>query len=124
MLKQIIVIILLGLIGPLLSFTVELDQQEGTCKPFIDFYANNLVSAEVAGQGYAGVADVGGISFSNINPASFDIKNDAQIYYEYGLKNNTNLFSDLKAMATILQAIVLVWQLLSPTNLQNMCEPE
>ncbi len=97
MLKQIIVIILVGLLCPLLSVTVELDQQESTCKPFIDFYANNLVSVEVAGQGYAGVADVGGISFSNINPASFDIKNDAQIYYEYGLKNNTNLFSDLNS---------------------------
>jgi len=97
MLKQIIVIILVGFISSLLCTTIELDQQEGTCKPFIDFYANNLVSAEVAGQGYAGVADVGGISFSNINPASFDIKNDAQIYYEYGLKNNTNLFSDLNS---------------------------
>ncbi|MCK5052251.1 MAG: hypothetical protein KAS53_11055 [Candidatus Cloacimonetes bacterium] len=95
MLKQIIVIILVGLICPLLSVTVELDQQEGTSKPVIDFYADNLVSAEIAGQGYAGVADVGGISFSNLNPASFDIKNDAQIYYEYGLKNNTNLFSDI-----------------------------
>ncbi len=95
MLKHITLIILLGLISPLLSVTVELDQQESTCKPAIDFYADNLVSAEIAGQGYAGVADVGGISFSNINPASFDIKNDAQIYYEYGLKNNTNLFSDI-----------------------------
>ncbi|MDP8202312.1 MAG: hypothetical protein P9M11_09285 [Candidatus Tenebribacter burtonii] len=95
MLKHIILIILLGLISPLLSVTFELDQQEGTCKPVIDFYADNLVSAEIAGQGYAGVADVGGISFSNINPASFDIKNDAQIYYEYGLKNDVNLFSDI-----------------------------
>jgi len=95
MLKQIIAIILVGFISSLLCTTIELDQQEDTCKPFIDFYANNLVSAEVAGQGYAGVADVGGISFSNINPASFDIKNDAQIYYEYGLKNDVNLFSDI-----------------------------
>ncbi|MDA3813922.1 MAG: hypothetical protein PF570_06675 [Candidatus Cloacimonetes bacterium] len=97
MLKQIIVIILLGLISPLLSDTVEMDQQESTCKPLLDFYADNLVSAKIAGQGYAGVADVGGISFSNINPASFDIKNDAQIYYEYGLKNNTTLFADINS---------------------------
>jgi len=95
MLKQITVIILLGLISPLLSSIIALDQQESTCKPVIDFYADNLVSAKIAGQGYAGVADVGDISFSNINPASFDIKNDAQIYYEYGLKNDTNLFSDI-----------------------------
>ena len=95
MLKQIIVIILVGIISSL--FSIELDQQESTCKPFIDFYADNLVSAEIAGQGYAGVADIGDISFSNINPASFDIKNDAQIYYEYGMKNNVNLFSDIVA---------------------------
>jgi len=54
MLKNIIVLILIGLMSPLLGFDV--DEQEGTCKPTIDFYADNLVSAEVAGQGYAGVA--------------------------------------------------------------------
>ena len=93
MLKSITVLILVGLLSPLLSFDVN--EQEGTCKPTIDFYADNLVSAEIAGQGYAGVADIGDISFSNLNPASFEIKNDAQFYYEYGIKNNVNLFSDI-----------------------------
>ena len=95
MLKVVMVLILIELLSPLLSF--EVNEQENTCKPTINFYADNLVSAEVAGQGYAGVADIGDISFSNINPASFEIKNDAQIYYEYGLKNNVNLFTDIVA---------------------------
>lgn len=95
MLKQIIVLLLLGLLCPLFSQIVESGQQECTSKPIIEFYADNLVSAKIAGQGYAGVADIGDISFSNLNPASFDILNDAQIYYEYGMKNNTTLFSDI-----------------------------
>lgn len=95
MLKQTLVVILLIMISSLLSFTVETGEQESTCKPLFEFYADNLISAEIAGQGYAGVADIGDISFSNINPASFDIKNDAQIYYEHGFKNNTNVFSDV-----------------------------
>ena len=41
MLKSIIVLILVGLLCPLLSFDVN--EQEGTCKPTIDFYADNLV---------------------------------------------------------------------------------
>ncbi|MDP8267573.1 MAG: hypothetical protein P9L97_02480 [Candidatus Tenebribacter davisii] len=97
MLKMIIVLLLLGLINPLLSVIILTGQQECTCKPALEFYANNLVSAKIAGQGYAGVAEIGDISFSNLNPASFDIKNDAQLYYEYGMKNNTTFYSDINA---------------------------
>ena len=95
MLKKITLFILLCLFSQLFSITINSGQQEGTCKPVIEFYADNLVSAEIAGQGYAGVADFGDISFANINPASFEIQDDAQIYYEFGSKNNTNLFSDI-----------------------------
>jgi len=95
MLKQIVVILLIGLISPLFSQIIDSGQQECTSKPIIEFYADNLVSAQIAGQGYAGVADIGDISFSNHNPASFDILNDAQIYYEYGTKNNTTFYSDI-----------------------------
>ncbi len=95
MLKQIVILLLIGLISPLFSQIILSGQQECTCKPTLEFYADNLVSAKIAGQGYAGVADIGDISFSNINPASFDIKNDAQLYYEYGMKNNTTFFADI-----------------------------
>ena len=95
MLKQIVILLLIGLISPLLSQIIPSGQQEYTCKPTLEFYADNLVSAKIAGQGYAGVADIGDISFSNINPASFDIKNDAQLYYEYGMKNNTTFYADI-----------------------------
>ena len=95
MLKKITLFILLCLFSQLFGITIDSGQQEGTCKPVIEFYADNLVSAEIAGQGYAGVADIGDISFANINPASFDVQDNAQIYYEFGSKNNTNLFSDI-----------------------------
>jgi len=96
MLKQAILLVLVTLIGflsPLNSFPVN--EQESTCKPFIEFYADNYLSAVIVGQGNAGVADIGDISFANLNPASFEIKNDAQIYYEYGMKNDVKLFADI-----------------------------
>ncbi|NQV16957.1 MAG: hypothetical protein HQ534_00205 [Armatimonadetes bacterium] len=95
MLKKTTLFILLCLFSQLFGITINSGEQEGTCKPIIEFYADNLVSAEIAGQGYAGVADIGDISFSNLNPASFDVQDDAQIYYEFGSKNNTNIFSDI-----------------------------
>lgn len=95
MLKKTTLFIVVFLCCQLCGITINSGQQENSCKPFYDFYADNLVSAEIAGQGYAGVADIGDISFSNINPASFEVKNEAQIYYEFGSKNNTTIFDDI-----------------------------
>ncbi|HPR17703.1 MAG TPA: hypothetical protein PLD62_05605 [Candidatus Cloacimonadota bacterium] len=60
-------------------------------KPIFDFYSNNKLSVISAGRGYTGIAATGNLGSVNLNPASLDIANTMQAYYEYGLKNNYTL---------------------------------
>lgn len=86
-----LVIILLSF-SQLLSQTQEVESEENTFKPNYDFFSKNMLSVEAAGKGYTGVADTGNISKTNINPASLEVMDDAQIYYEYGTKNDIDMF--------------------------------
>ncbi len=78
----------------LLSHNQEVDYEEESFKPNFNFYAENMLSTEAAGRGYTGVASIGDISTTNINPASLEIKDNAQMYYEYGTKNDVDLYED------------------------------
>lgn len=61
--------------------------ENSTFKPLYDFYSNNRLSAEAAGQGYAGIASGGNLSFANLNPATLKTEGNLHIYYEFGGKN-------------------------------------
>ncbi len=80
----------------------EVECEENTFKPNYDFFSKNMLSVEAAGKGYTGVADTGNISKTNINPASLEVMEDAQIYYEYGTKNDIDMF-ELNSTGMMLQ---------------------
>lgn len=72
-------------------FETEPNCENMTFKPAFSFYGNNRLSAISAGRGYTGVASEGSLTASNLNPASLNIPNTAQIFYEYGKKNEYSL---------------------------------
>ena len=73
------------------AFEQEPQCQNFTFKPMYSFYDNNMLSTISAGRGYTGTATLGNLSLTNLNPASLNISNNAQAYYEYGQKNDVIL---------------------------------
>lgn len=72
----------------IIASTVDVDYINYVYHPFCDYYSENFLGADAAGRGYSGVADMGGIESTLLNPASLRIKNKIQFYYEFGFKNS------------------------------------
>lgn len=89
--KKNCILALILLLGTSHAFPIETDAQceNMNFKPFFAIYDNNKVSTISAGRGYTGIAALGNISVTNLNPASLQINDNAQAYYEYGTKNET-----------------------------------
>jgi len=68
---------------PIMLFgQLEIDEIEGSCSSFYNFYSNNRLSSVASGRGYSGIADQGDLSLGIINPASMELSRTWQIYYE------------------------------------------
>lgn len=91
--KKSLVLALILLLGMSHAFPFEHEPncENMTFKPNFAFYGNNKLSVISAGRGYTGIAAEGGLSATNLNPASLTIPYTAQAYYEYGMKNEYTL---------------------------------
>ena len=78
----------------IIASTFDSDDINYAYHPFCDYYSENFLGADAAGRGYSGVADMGGIESTLLNPASLHIENKVQFYYELGLKNNIGFLNE------------------------------
>jgi long-subunit fatty acid transport protein len=94
--KKFSILALILLLGTSHAFPIDTDAncENMNFKPFFAIYGNNKVSTISAGRGYTGIAALGNISQTNLNPASLQIENNAQAYYEYGTKNESVIHED------------------------------
>lgn len=78
----------------LMAYTIDTDEINYIYHPYSDFYSENFLGVDTAGRGYSGVANIGGIEATLINPASLQIENKIQFYYEYGSKKKMDYLKE------------------------------
>ena len=91
--KRIFVLTLILLLGTSHNFPIETDAncENMNFKPFFAIFGNNRISTISAGRGDTGIAALGNLSMTVLNPASLQIGRNVQAYYEFGTKHNQTL---------------------------------